>query len=255
MGLRTALGLKSKAASRPLLQPVRVRETDAECPLCGSNTFEDYRSRELEKCHQCGSLGRDRLMTSTLRRLGALEGAGRAALHIAPELALATELFKAFGEGYLATDIGTARLDRHAPEGAPRALLDICNLDDEFAARRFDLIVHSHVLEHIYGNWALAVLQLQALLKPGGFQVFSFPMRGTYSAENLDPNLPERTRVKEFGQRDHTRSFGSVTFAQDIRNIARLSKAQFRDARSLFTAEELEHMRASGHIFVLEAVA
>jgi len=194
-------------------------------------------------------------MISTFRRLGVLEGSDRSALHIAPEQALARELFKVFGAGYLATDITEGRLDKYAPEGAPRARLDICNIDDDFAARRFDLIVHSHVLEHIYGSWPLAVLQLQALLKPGGFQVFSFPMKGKYSAEDLDPALSERTRVREFGQRDHTRRIGTETFAQDIRNIAQLSNAQFRNARSLFTAEELKHMRAGGHVFVLGAAA
>jgi hypothetical protein len=118
-----------------------------------------------------------------------------------------------------------------------------------------DLIVHSHVLEHIYGNWAVALLQLQAMLASGGHQVFSIPIFGEYTAEDLDPNLPAGTRLREFHQADHTRRFGATTFAQDMRNIAALTGARYVEARTLFSSDELRAMSAHGHVFVLEAPA
>jgi phosphoglycolate phosphatase len=194
------------------------------------------------------------LLISTLRRLNVLSRGGKA-LHIAPEKAVAQQLFQAFGAGYLAADISVSRLQKHLAAEASRIELDLCNIDGAFAQRRFDLIVHSHVLEHIYGNWAVALLQLQAMLASGGHQVFSIPIFGEYTAEDLDPNLPAGTRLREFHQADHTRRFGATTFAQDMRNIAALTGARYVEARTLFSSDALRAMSAHGHVFVLEAPA
>jgi hypothetical protein len=174
-------------------------------------------------------------------------------LHFAPERALALRFLELLGQRYLAADIDETRLSRSLPKEAQRIQVDLCRIDSDLAARKFDLIVHSHVMEHLPCSWTIVLLRLQQMLKPGGLQVFSIPMIPGYSREDVSPELSPEKRLEMFGQEDHMRWIGKKTFALDIENIKALTGGSFFDAKSRFTEAEFAQMSGRGHVFALQA--
>jgi SAM-dependent methyltransferase len=77
----------------------------------------------------------------------------------------------------------------------------------------YDLILHSHVLEHVPCNIANVLLHLYRALKPNGLHVFCVPLAPGHYDEYLGPMSAEEA-TKRFGQSDHVRSFG-------VRNLDR----------------------------------
>ncbi len=79
----------------------------------------------------------------------------------------------------------------------------------------YDLVVHSHVLEHIGCNIAHPLFHLHRALKIDGKHVFQVPfMPGKYDECFQDISPAERTR--RFGQDDHVRAFGVEDAASHI---------------------------------------
>ncbi|MFZ5964857.1 hypothetical protein ACOXXX_18085 [Thalassococcus sp. BH17M4-6] len=84
--------------------------------------------------------------------------------------------------------------------------IDLTDLD-HWPSQEYDLIIHSHVLEHIPCNLAYPVYHLHRMLKPTGKHVFIVPfMPGKY-AENFQ-DISEEERVRTLSQKDHVRRFG-----------------------------------------------
>ena len=77
--------------------------------------------------------------------------------------------------------------------------------------------MHNHVLEHLPCNYTVVLQKLHALLKPGGYHVFSFPVgrSGSYRSD-LSPSLGARERRLRFGQKDHIRRFTRVDFDRTV---------------------------------------
>src|SRR3546814_17373430 len=71
-----------------------------------------------------------------------------------------------------------------------------------------DLILHSHVMEHIPCNITAVLYHLHRSLKPEGKQVCCVPIirDGPY-AEDLGPTSADDAAAR-FGQDDHVRTFG-----------------------------------------------
>lgn len=87
-----------------------------------------------------------------------------------------------------------------------------------FNDHTFDLILCSHVLEHV-PNDHQAMRELYRVLKPGGIALILVPIQGEHTFEDAtitDPLLRERY----FGQFDHVRTYG-------IDVIQRLQQAGF----------------------------
>lgn len=177
-------------------------DNDAACNICGSKTFGHMRNRRFVRCASCKSLERTRLLYQFICDRVRLTPQSRIA-HFAPEVALGRRLMAL-----------TRHIDffDYAPElfkGLDAIRFDLCNdlhlLEDEY----YDLIVHSHVIEHLYCNYTVVLQELQKKLKRGGLHVFAVPiMRGGYR-ENTTQGLTEEQRIQEFGQDDHVRLFGS----------------------------------------------
>ena len=161
-------------------------------------------SREII-CVGCGSHGRMRLMWLMLARHDLLRP-GLRCLHIAPEAALATRLRAIFGDGYDPVDI--------APELYPFAggirRFDLVMDTPALASATYDLVLHSHVMEHVRGNVSAVLFHLHRALRPGGKQVCCIPiLRGGHYAEDLGPIDPDEA-MRRFGQDDHVRMFGAL---------------------------------------------
>ena len=150
---------------------------------------------EPVRCPRCGSLPRHRWLWLYLNgNPGLVER--KAVLHVAPEPMLAPYLEAAASE-YVSTDVEPGR-------AAVEADLTALPFEDE----RFDLIVCSHVLEHVPDDHA-AMLELHRVLRGGGAALVQTPVnyeqRGTYE----DPEeADEAERLRRFSQVDHVRVFG-----------------------------------------------
>jgi SAM-dependent methyltransferase len=125
-------------------------------------------------------------------------------LHIAPETGL-FQLFSRVFSDYTGADFNTEPYAKWRPLVK---FVDLCDIENSIN-RKYDLIFHNHVLEHIPCSPSVALAKLKSQLKPGGIMFFSIPVRnGCITTEDLDPQLSNEERTKLFGQWDHLRMFG-----------------------------------------------
>jgi len=125
------------------------------------------------------------------------DGQPKRMLHVAPEEHL-QDLFRSTpGIDYLSGDIASP----HAMER-----LDVTDL--RFEDGSFDVVLCSHVLEHVDDDLA-AMSELYRVLKPGGWGILDAPINETYADtyEDWTITTPEG-RLEAFGQVDHVRIFG-----------------------------------------------
>ena len=188
------------------------------CNLCG---YEGYFQpfgwpiRPEARCPQCESLERHRLF-----RLWTDKEKGRfdqkRVLHFAPEPSLVMFIRPGAAE-YLTADIEPGKADR---------VLNIEQLD--LADNSFDLIICSHVLEHVDDRVALR--ELFRVLAPGGLVVLMTPVIEGWTTTYENPDVrTDDERILHFLQSDHVRLYGA-----DVRD--RIRTAGF--ALSEFVAVE-----------------
>jgi SAM-dependent methyltransferase len=107
-------------------------------------------------------------------------------------------------------DFLSARAKRYVkcdylPSDATTDKIDIEDIN--YADGSFDLIICSHVLEHVDCNKSLR--ELYRILRPKGRALLLFPIVEGWSETFEDPSivLPQ-DRLRYFGQKDHVRIFG-----------------------------------------------
>lgn len=168
------------------------------CVVCGrrSARFATFGMppRAKARCVRCNSLERHRFMWLYLREvLGVVQP--QRVLHFAPEPFLAPKISQVAGVEYVTTDLELGR-------GMVAA--DITNLP--FANVKFDLVICSHVLEHIPDD-AKAIGELFRVLKPGGSALIMVPLKRGATEEDVSVTDPLE-RIRRFGQVDHVRFYG-----------------------------------------------
>lgn len=200
------------------------------CNLCGCEEFLDMGKRRNVRCARCNSLERTRLLWLYIQREGVVESSR--ILHIAPEKGIYNALSAtAAAANYVTADLEPARY----PFAKNCRRIDLCDLDAEPGAE-YDLILHSHVLEHVPCNIAYTLFHLHRMLKPDGLHLFIAPfMHGKYEESFAD--LQEAERTRRFGQRDHVRRFGADDIASHLGKILVLPE-RF-DATQDFDVEQL----------------
>lgn len=177
------------------------------CTVCGAleavfKTGGVGKPRPNAKCPRCGSLERHRLFWLHLmgRVWGKLPGGKRDVLHVAPEQFLVKNLKARPDINYVSGDLMMS---------GSMAKLDLTSI--QFWDEQFDLIVCSHVLEHIPDD-ASAMREMYRILRPGGFLLAMVPIKGEKTYEDSSIVDPAE-RIKHFGQDDHVRIYG-----RDIRD-------------------------------------
>lgn len=180
------------------------------CNICGyDGAFYPYGvpPRLDAGCPSCKSVERHRLLKLWAdENPGQLQG--RTVLHFAPEGAIRS-FIEPRAAKYMTADIDPQRADHEV------------NIEDiAFADDFCDLIVCSHVLEHVDDRKALA--ELYRILTPNGLLLMLTPVNWAWGKTYEDPSITSETdRLLHFGQSDHVRYFGA-----DI--VGRIENAGFR---------------------------
>jgi SAM-dependent methyltransferase len=189
-----------------------------ECPLCGSKlaalkphgglapVLDELHVvggmlREEDRCPVCHGMDRTRLIYHYLfDRLG-VGGGGRRILHIAPEVGLYMRLSQTPGLVYVCGDIEPGRYA--FAKGVERLdATEMSHYDDSF-----DIVVCSHVMEHIPDD-ARAFAEIARVLRPGGAALFMVPVSLKLERTLEDPALTSPAeRLARFGQSDHVRIY------------------------------------------------
>lgn len=181
------------------------------CPCCGSTeTFLTNRGRPSAQCPNCRAKERDRLLVLALTEVIRLRGSFRAVLHVAPEARVRAFLAPRV-ETYVATDL-TRGVSSYA--GELSAAADLTRLP--FRPESFDLVLASHVLEHIPDDRA-AVREIHRVLRPGGIALLPVPItHGGPTIEYDAPHPHEEMHVRAPGL-DYFRRFEESGFAVVVR--------------------------------------
>ena len=199
------------------------------CPCCKGH-FRRFLpfgivQRLNAQCPKCGSLERHRLLWLYFQHKTPLFSARLKVLHVAPEYVLHHALAARTNLDYVSADL-SSRL--------AQMRMDITNIPCE--AWSFDVILCSHVLEHVVDD-KKAMGELFRVLKPGGWAILQSPidMNLDNTFEDFHIVSPE-AREKAFGQRDHVRIYG-----RDYKN--RLEMAGFRVKVDKYAEEVGEGVR------------
>ncbi|MET3791753.1 phosphoglycolate phosphatase [Aquamicrobium terrae] len=152
-------------------------------------------------------------------------------LHFAPEKGLATLFAELTPEGYDPVDL--------APDGY-RFLkvrqFDVVTDMETLATGTYDLILHSHIVEHLPISLAHFFFHVFRALKEDGVHVFAAPLMPGHYDEYLGP-LSKEDATKRFGQWDHVRWLGVEDFDRHLGALMRLEK-DF-DLTKIFSKREL----------------
>lgn len=171
-----------------------------QCPICGTAAAAflpfGLDSRPGAQCPSCGSVERHRIMWLYLKERADFLTRRQRVLHAAPEPCMEPHFRRHHGAGYVTLDRFNAFVDVEA---------DLKALP--FADGQFDVVLASHVLEHVAADRP-ALAELARVLVPGGRATIMVPFdprRDTYE----DPAIttPEG-RLAAFGHPFHFRIYG-----------------------------------------------
>lgn len=197
---RLALGEASRQLRYAALVVTRPGALQAKtCPVCSRRLVGFVHGGKL--CPFCTSFPRHRMFWPLMQRwlAGACETVR--VMHVAPDKCLRQPLLSHPNVQYLGIDRFTPG-HYYPPDTRPG---DIECLDQPTDA--FDLVICSHVLEHVNDD-AAALRELFRVTAPGGVALLCFPFRpGAVTHE--DPTITDpNERARQFGQWDHVRFYG-----------------------------------------------
>ncbi len=183
-----------------------MSDDPAECPICGTivDAFEPggraSRLRPDAMCPKCLSLERHRafwlyLLARTKLVCAPLLAEPIRVLHVGPEPSLGKRIRALPNVDYLSGDLNPSMA---------MVVIDLTDID--FPDESFDIIIASHVIEHIPDDVG-AMREMRRVLKRGGRALFAVPMDRLASYENPSITDPAE-RLKHFNQEDHVRVYG-----------------------------------------------
>jgi SAM-dependent methyltransferase len=172
-----------------------------QCPICGHSAAHflpfGLAGRPRAQCPTCGSIERHRLIWLYLRERSDFFRGRHRILHTAPEPCLESRFRAIHGRRYVSVDAFNPSADVQA---------DITRLP--FPDAHFDVILSSHVLEHVADDGA-AMGELARVLKPSGWALILVPYeprRPTAADPAID--TPAK-RMAAYGHPYHHRIYGT----------------------------------------------
>lgn len=180
--------------------------------ICVDYSLEDFETLNVGQyaCPACNASDRDRLYVLFVNDLiGRVAGRKLAVLDIAPAPALSNWL-------QLKDNINYRSADLYSP-----LAMDKVNIQDMdiYHDAQFDLVICSHVLEHVPDD-IKAMSELYRVLKPNGFAILMVPILLTQSEiiENPD-EVDVVERWKKYGQDDHVRMYSKSGFVGRLESV------------------------------------
>ena len=198
------------------------------CNCCGGTNFVSMKRRPNIRCANCGSVERTRAMRLVLEVLDLPKPSSRV-LHFAPERGLHSWLRERASEGYEPVDFMPKRY-----KWAGARKFDLTTDAERLEGETYDLIVHSHVMEHIRCNVTAVLFHLHRALKPDGVQICCIPFAPARRYAESFEELSAEEATARFGQHDHVRRFGALDAAHTVGMIFNLPDYNLRD----FVSEE-----------------
>ena len=191
------------AASRGL-QSARTGVSGARfhCPIC-NGWFRHFlpfglNQRRHARCPGCGSLERHRFLWLYLRNHLHLTRRRASVLHVAPETPIRDNLSQLPNLNY-------ATIDLYDPNAARQ--MDLTDLS--FDSGKFDVIICSHVLEHIEDDRS-AILEMARVLRSGGRAIILVPVDAKREKTHEDSSIiAPSERLEAFGHPYHVRICGT----------------------------------------------
>lgn len=183
------------------------------CLLCGSNVDKflpggikqelfsqhhiiggGYRDNCI--CPQCGSVDRNRWFMFVLSKYTDIFSGKSRVLHFAPEPNVSERIKSNINCDYYSVDIQAGRA------------MHVANiLDIPYRGEFFDYVILNHVMEHIPDE-AVAMQEIQRVLKPGGRMIISFPICTDIDTLEDSSISSAEARLRYYGQEDHVRLYG-----------------------------------------------
>jgi SAM-dependent methyltransferase len=171
------------------------------CPVCDGH-FSSFLVRHTTpnaRCPGCGSLIRHRLLWLYLSREIRIGDRPTRLLHLAPERGIERRLRELPAVDYVGADID-ARLATER--------VDVVRMP--YADASFDLVLCSHVLEHVPDDRS-AIGEIRRVLRPDGTAIIIVPIKVDRTEEFMDPSpAPAHPDgYRRIGPHGHVRLIGA----------------------------------------------
>jgi len=179
-----------------------------------SSNFETF-NLDNYFCPICWIPDKGRLIIAFLQTLE-LSSRNLSVLHLSPEIGIQKKLNKLFINcNYRISDYGDE---------------STLNIDIQKAiAFKFDIIICSHILEHV-DNDELALRNLYNSLNPNGMVLFLVPLHKEIDYTIQDVNIKSPLEKKEtYGLEDHVRQYGTIDFQELLKANFELKIFQVSD--------------------------
>lgn len=174
-------------------------------------SLEDFETLNVGQysCPHCDASDRDRLYALFVRdHLARRPGELLRVLDIAPGKALSRWLRALPDVDYRSADLDPELADEQVD------VTDMACYEDA----SFDLIVCSHVLEHVPQD-GRAMRELYRVLAPGGHAILMVPIMTTATTTDEDPSeTRSEVRWRRFGQGDHVRMYAKHDWLARLRH-------------------------------------
>ena len=174
-----------------------IGEAPGDCPVCGySGRFVNAGTPAVmdAKCPACNATPRHRLLTLLLDRDGLIP-AGSDILHFAAERFMGPVIHRTGPRSYVTADL------------KPGFDLQLNIEKLALADQSFDVVICSHVLEHVDDRQALR--EIHRVLRPGGRAILMVPIIEGWDATYEDTAISDyRKRKLHFGGGTHVRFYG-----------------------------------------------
>lgn len=195
------------------------------CPICKYNgPFADYKNKnypiKYTRCPRCDLYERHRLQFLVMEALGKIHDFSKMSiLHFAPEPVFQKQFRHRFAT-YHTADIEAQGVD-----------FEIDIRDMPFKDGAYDIVLASHVLEHV-SNDRLAFAEIKRILAPSGFALLPVPVVSPYTIEYPEPNWREFGHVRAIGI-DYFDRYKEVFSKVDI-----WKSSDFDEINQLYTYED-----------------
>ncbi|CAN5511099.1 class I SAM-dependent methyltransferase [soil metagenome] len=197
--------LHPKTLQRSLLR-LTLKGNTVECPCCGSKyvTFlpAGIQKRANAACPKCGSLERHRNLQLFFKENAQLFKPHSTLLHVAPE-----KIFSLYFQSRPDIEYTAIDLEPEAYDYTVKTIaMDLTDL--KFGDNSFDVVICSHVLEHVPDD-GKAMREMYRVLKPGGWAIINVPVEQAREKtfEDVTINDPKK-QLELFNQPDHVRIYG-----------------------------------------------